>query len=437
MICFGVCVGSAEKFQRFALPGLQRICEPDSVVIERSSETSIFEAYNKVLDDARGRKDLEALVLLHEDTEIVDDGFVKKIRARLDEPDVGVIGVVGGRGVRSLSWWDYYPAGRVVETRGLIDFQDGGCDVDMVDGLIMVLSPRAVQQLRFDEQAFTGFHGYDADICFQARRAGMRVVADDLEVIHHTKGGYGDRAAFLAADRAFRAKWIAGAEQAAGTRAHRVEELGVYYEGDRPDLRALVPQTARRILDVGCGTGSLGAALKTELGAWVAGVELFPQAAEIAAGRLDELIVADLDTVSDLPDDLDAALFGDVLEHLRDPARLLSVVRRHLAPQGVIICSIPNVKHWTVLAPLLVEDRWHYEDQGLLDRTHIHFFTRHEFDQMLTATGFEPVSVACHEVPLPASLEPLVNVAVGLGADRVETHRRLSAYQYLVVARRR
>jgi 2-polyprenyl-3-methyl-5-hydroxy-6-metoxy-1,4-benzoquinol methylase len=307
----------------------------------------------------------------------------------------------------------------------------------MIDGLIMVLSPRAVQQLRFDEQTFTGFHGYDADICFQARRAGMRVVVDDLEVIHHTKGGYGDPAAFLAADRAFRAKWIAGAERAAGARAHRVEELGVYYEGDRPDLRALVPRTARRILDVGCGTGSLGAALKTELGAWVAGVEVFPQAAEIAAGRLDELIVADLDTVSDLPDNLDAAIFGDVLEHLRDPARLLSVVRRHLAPQGVIICSIPNVKHWTVLAPLLIQDRWHYEDQGLLDRTHIHFFTRHEFDQMLTATGFEPVSVACHEVPLPASLEPLVDVAVGLGAERVETHRRLSAYQYLVVARRR
>lgn len=450
MLCFASCVGSREKFQRYAAAGVRRIAEGDTELIECESATSIFAAYNEVLDYARAKPDLEALVLLHDDTEILDSRFLEKVRARLREADIGVLGVVGGRDVRTLAWWDHQPAGRVGETRGVVDFGDRRCEVDVVDGLLMVFSPQAVRDLRFDEENYSGFHGYDADICFAARQAGLRVLVDDLEVFHHTKGGFGDRAAYEEADRRFRAKWIAprqpsgspdaapGVEgRAGGVRAHAVEELGVYYEGDRPDLRALVPSGARRILDVGCGTGSVGAALKQSLGAWVAGVELYPQAAEIAAGRLDELIVADLDTVERLPGELDAAIFGDVLEHLRDPARLLAVVREHLAPEGVIICSIPNVKHWSVVGPLLIEDRWPYEDQGLLDRTHVHFFTLREFDEMLSGTGFDPIALSSHDIPMPAQLAGLVDVAGYAGADRAETQARLNAYQYLIVAQRR
>jgi GT2 family glycosyltransferase len=80
-------------------------------------------------------------------------------------------------------------------------------DVDAVDGLLLVLSPWAVRNLRFDEDRFTGFHGYDADICFQARAAGKRVVVDEIAVVHHTKGGYGDLDAYRRCDQAFRAKW--------------------------------------------------------------------------------------------------------------------------------------------------------------------------------------------------------------------------------------
>ena len=64
-----------------------------------------------------------------------------------------------------------------------------------------------MRNLRFDEQTCTGFHGYDADICFQARAAGKRVVVDEIAVVHHTKGGYGDMAAYAACNAAFRAKW--------------------------------------------------------------------------------------------------------------------------------------------------------------------------------------------------------------------------------------
>jgi len=207
MIAFGACVGDAEKFRRFALPGIKLACEPDSIVAEVTTDRSIFEAYNEILDALAPRDDLEGLVLLHEDTEIVDSQFCEKLRRRLGEPDVAVLGVVGARDVRSLAWWEGQGFGRVVETRGVVEFTPGAHDVDTVDGLMLVLSPWTVRELRFDSNSFNGFHGYDADICFQARAAGKRVVVDDIAVVHHTKGGYGDMDAYRACDAAFAAKW--------------------------------------------------------------------------------------------------------------------------------------------------------------------------------------------------------------------------------------
>jgi GT2 family glycosyltransferase len=207
MIAFAVCVGSEEKYRALAQPGLRAACEADSLVAEVTTDTSIFTAYNEVLDALSAHDELEALVLMHEDVEIVDSDFCGKLRRRLEDPEVAVVGVVGALGVRSLAWWEGEGRGRCLETRGLVDFGGGAHDVDSVDGLLMALSPWAVRNLRFDEERFSGFHGYDADICFQARAAGKRVVVEDVAVVHHTKGGYGDLNAWRACDAAFRAKW--------------------------------------------------------------------------------------------------------------------------------------------------------------------------------------------------------------------------------------
>ena len=209
MIAFACCIGSDEKYRRFAAPGLKAVAEPDSLIAETTTTSSIFAAYNEVLDALAAEESLEALVLLHEDTEIVDPAFCSKLRRTFaSDPAVAVVGVVGALGVRNLAWWEGSGRGRVLETRGWVDFGGGFHDVDSVDGLLMALSPWAVRELRFDTERFSGFHGYDADLCFQARAAGRRVVVDDLSVVHHTKGGYGDEGAFARADAAFRAKWL-------------------------------------------------------------------------------------------------------------------------------------------------------------------------------------------------------------------------------------
>lgn len=223
---------------------------------------------------------------------------------------------------------------------------------------------------------------------------------------------------------------------AAGVRPAGTGDQG-YYEFDRPEVRAMIPGDARRVLDVGCGAGALGAALRRDRGIEVVGIELEPAAAERAAERLDRVIAADLDALDALPTDagrFDAIVLADVLEHLRDPARLLGALRSALAPGASLVMSVPNVKHWSVLEPLLVHDRFPYADAGLLDRTHVHLFTLDELGLMLAERGYAVDEVRLVTDPLPDRLRILAEVAGALGGSVQETAARLGVYQYLVRA---
>jgi hypothetical protein len=207
VIAFAACVGTPEKLARCAAPGLQRVMEPDSVFAELETDHSIHEAYNEAFEHFAAYEDLEALVLLHEDCELLDVDFCARVRAALSDPSVAITGAVGARGVTGLAWWEGEICGRAMETRGVVEGDELDRDVDALDGLLLVLSPWAVRNLRCDAGTFTGFHAYDVDLCFAARAAGRRVTTAPLNVMHHTKGGYGDVAAWRAADAAFRRKW--------------------------------------------------------------------------------------------------------------------------------------------------------------------------------------------------------------------------------------
>ena len=205
MIAFASCIGSPETYARHARRSIAALGGDDALVAEIETD-AICSGYNEALDAFSGNEALEALVLLHEDLEIMDPELCEKLRRRLADPDVAVIGAIGAREVRSLCWWEGRPFGRIAETRGQID-HGGGChDVEAVDGCFMALSPWAVRNLRFDER-YGGFHGYDVDLCLEARAAGRRVLVDQLSLHHHTRGGLGDERAFWEADATLRAKW--------------------------------------------------------------------------------------------------------------------------------------------------------------------------------------------------------------------------------------
>ncbi len=163
-----------------------------------------------------------------------------------------------------------------------------------------------------------------------------------------------------------------------------------YFSHPRPEVRALVPQSARSVVDVGCGAGALGAALKEERpGTEVRGIEVNPEAAARAACVLDEVAVVSGD--GEVPASwpaVDCVIFADVLEHMVDPWSALRRWRSRLRGGGHVVVSLPNVGHWSVLDEL-ARGRWDYVDEGVLDRTHVRFFTRATAIELLETTGFE------------------------------------------------
>ena len=141
MIVYAACVGDPEKYRNICLPGLRRVAGPDDLLIEAQHDRSIFAAYNEVLDGVRDRDDLEALVLLHEDTEVLDPGFGDVLREHLADPDVAVVGTVGARGIEGLAWWNGEVSGCAAEPRGILQGDTVNREVDALDGMLLALSP--------------------------------------------------------------------------------------------------------------------------------------------------------------------------------------------------------------------------------------------------------------------------------------------------------
>jgi len=105
MIAFGTSITKPEVFRRCAEPGIRHAAEPHSRIDAMPAVGTIFRSYNALLDRASEHDDLEALVLVHQDTELVDADLCTKVRKALRDPDVGVLGCVGAVGVRSIAWW--------------------------------------------------------------------------------------------------------------------------------------------------------------------------------------------------------------------------------------------------------------------------------------------------------------------------------------------
>lgn len=202
-----------------------------------------------------------------------------------------------------------------------------------------------------------------------------------------------------------------------------------YFANARRQLVSEVPLGSGSVLEIGCGEGGTGATLKADgRAARVIGVELFENAAAEAAKKLDEVIVGDIEKI-ELPfldKQFDAIILGDVLEHLVDPWGQLERLSKYLAPQGIIVASMPNVRNWRIVLPLVFLGKWEYQDSGVLDRTHLRFFTRRGmidlFEQCgLTVTKISPISGGKSRI--------LLQLPLGFLVDFI-------APQYLFVSRR-
>ena len=208
-----------------------------------------------------------------------------------------------------------------------------------------------------------------------------------------------------------------------------------YFDNQRSEIQSLVKPNTRRILDIGCGSGVLASELKKKFGSEVWGIEIENKCAHHASMVLDRYISGSIESnIDNLSDSyFDAIIFADVLEHLYNPWKVLKDIRSKLADGGEIIASIPNVAHWYVIKQLLLGN-FPYSGHGLLDISHIRFFTKASTTAMFCNTGYKITFSGATTSSYEQIPETILEACSALGYEIERIKEESSIVQFLIKA---
>jgi len=169
-----------------------------------------------------------------------------------------------------------------------------------------------------------------------------------------------------------------------------------YYAGNRPEMQKFLPKKIDKFLDVGCGFGAFLSLIKNEYKSETWGIEPFQSEAEKTKNIVDNLIISSIEeSILQLPENyFDVISFNDVIEHLLDPEDVLKKLMPKLSKNGTIIASIPNILYFPVfIRDIFLKQDWKYEDSGILDKTHLRFFTKKSIIRLFEGIGYEVVKI--------------------------------------------
>jgi 2-polyprenyl-3-methyl-5-hydroxy-6-metoxy-1,4-benzoquinol methylase len=187
---------------------------------------------------------------------------------------------------------------------------------------------------------------------------------------------------------------LQAAQDVRSQRQQRAIANGRIYGSENHNIVALVGN-GRRVLDIGCGSGAIGPALRSRGATELVGVEIVPSAAEQASRVFDRVVHAPIEEVELASlggEPFDTLIAADVLEHLVDPWSQLSRWRAWVKPTGLLAISVPNLQHWKVLVELMFNGRFDYDPSGgVMDSTHLRWFTKRSLGDQLRQAGWEPV----------------------------------------------
>lgn len=213
-----------------------------------------------------------------------------------------------------------------------------------------------------------------------------------------------------------------------------------YYDGLNQKLLAAIPADAKHVLELGCANGRLGQRFK-ELHPGVSwwGVEMSAEAAATAAQHLDRVVQIDLDRadLAQLEGGFDTIVIGDLLEHVRDPARLLESLYDLATADAQIVCCLPNMAHLSVIERLVAGDI-SYDSMGLLDQTHVRFYSPSSAFKTFLDAGWLPSMPDQYRVEAPQThfAAKIVEAAELLGVPMETALRTFGCYQMIVVCRK-
>jgi SAM-dependent methyltransferase len=157
-------------------------------------------------------------------------------------------------------------------------------------------------------------------------------------------------------------------------------------------MLSLVRGNPKRVLELGCASGQTLSLMRERGAEHTVGIEYSPEAAAIAEARgVGRIIVGDVEHMDlDLePASFDLLIAGHVLEHLADPWEILKKLRTFVKPGGQFVCALPNVRHYSIVLPLVIHGKWEYQSSGVMDWTHLRFFSRDTALTMVREAGFE------------------------------------------------
>ena len=204
------------------------------------------------------------------------------------------------------------------------------------------------------------------------------------------------------------------------------------------DLLRRYASRGGRLLDLGAAGGELGVAVK-DLFSRRIGFELDIDRIGQLRSRFDSVVMIDLETVPRLPKNIDAIVLADIIEHLREPSQLLARVRDSLTPDGRLFLSVPNIANITVRLGLLF-GIFEYRERGILDETHLRFYTMRTIKRDVERAGFRIVAIRGSSVPIRLIVPWMPDAILRLGERMLsvitQLWRGLFAYQIIVVARR-
>lgn len=208
-----------------------------------------------------------------------------------------------------------------------------------------------------------------------------------------------------------------------------------------PDLLQIIPPNARKLIEIGCSSGALAREFKKVSPTCdYLGVEIDAQYAELARRYCDECLHLNVEHADDAfwaaQTERDCWIFGDTLEHMVDPWKLIQRVRRVIPADGAVLACIPNMQHWTIQVRLSIGDI-RYEPSGLLDRTHLRWFTRQTILELFAHNGFkvEALYLRMDDAPTRDKFLPAIeHMAKLVGMDPAVAVQDAMALQYVVKA---
>jgi len=218
--------------------------------------------------------------------------------------------------------------------------------------------------------------------------------------------------------------------------------LTQYPDFANPELLDRIPLTAATVLDVGCAHGALGAEyLRRNPNARVLGIDLNAEAIADAKARITEAFCGDVEKHPmpfSVPEGIDCIIYGDVLGQLADPWAVITEQVKYLAPGGTVLVCMPNVENW-MLAGRLLTGKFDYEEQGLLDRTHLRWFTSRMMGRALQAAGLDLADLSPRPISWEQAEKFVQAMTPGLkaiGVDPAEYLNRAGPLQYIWRARK-